>query len=75
MDSKIEEVYDDVQNNCRKRLIKKAEIDNIRKSTLELFDVTNCKCSILFCNESNCVGCEKEINIICSSETHSTGIR
>ena len=75
MDSKIEEVYDDVQNNCRKRLIKKAEIDNIRKSTLELFDVTNCKCYNLFCNESNYVACKKKVNIICSSENTVRKIR
>ena len=64
----IENVHNDAMNICIERLTKKEEIDNIAKSILKLFDVTNCKCSILFCNESNCVGCERKVIINCSSE-------
>ena len=68
IDRKIKKSYSHVQDICRKRLTIKKEIDNIMKSMSRLFDITTCKCAILYCIESNCLGCEKKVHINCKCE-------
>ncbi|XP_065649605.1 uncharacterized protein LOC136078240 [Hydra vulgaris] len=37
-------------------------------SMSRLFDITNSKCAIFYCNESSCLGCERKIHINCKCE-------
>ena len=68
IDRMMKNMHNDVKNICIERLTKTEEIDNALKSILELFHITNCKCSTLFYYESKCVGCERKVNIKCLSE-------
>ena len=68
IDRKIKKSYRDVQDICRKRLTKKEKIDSIMNSMPRLFDITKCKCTILYCNESSCLGYERKVYINCKCE-------